>query len=63
MTTQSKTWRVAFIGGGGIVRHAHISNFQRLANVETVAVCDVNEIRVREVAQETGIAKVYTDHK
>ncbi|CAN5456279.1 Gfo/Idh/MocA family oxidoreductase [soil metagenome] len=63
MTTQSKTWHVAFIGAGGIVRHAHIPNFQRLANVEAVAICDVNEARAKEVAQATGITKVYTDHK
>ncbi len=58
-----KTWRVAFIGAGGIVRYAHIPNFQRLANVQTVALCDVNEARAKEVANETGIGKVYTDHK
>lgn len=63
MTTQPKTYRVAFIGAGGIIRHAHIPNFQRLPNVETVAICDVNEARAKEVAQATGLAKVYTDHK
>ena len=59
----SKTFRVAFIGAGAIVKLAHIPNFRRLPNVEPVAVCDVNEQRVSELAKETGIAGVYTDYK
>jgi predicted dehydrogenase len=59
----SKTWRVAFIGGGGIVRYSHIPNFKRLANVQPVAVCDVVEARVKELAADTGIPGVYTDYQ
>jgi predicted dehydrogenase len=61
MTTQP--YRVAFIGGGGIVKYAHIPNFKRLANVQPVAVCDVLEARVKELAAETGIAGAYTDYQ
>jgi predicted dehydrogenase len=62
-TSSSKTWRVAFIGGGGIVRYSHIPNFTRLPNVQAVAVCDVNEERVKTLAAETGIAGAYTDYE
>jgi predicted dehydrogenase len=59
----NKTWRVAFVGAGAIVQHGHIPNFQRLPNIETVAICDVNEARAREVADDKGIPQVYTNHR
>ncbi|MEZ4870063.1 MAG: Gfo/Idh/MocA family oxidoreductase [Caldilineaceae bacterium] len=58
-----QTYRVAFIGAGTIVRLGHIPNFQRLPNVETVAVCDVNEARVKELAAATNIPQTFTDYK
>ena len=60
MTNQSKTWRVAFIGAGTIVQRAHIPGFQRLENVETVALCDVNADRVAEVAAAVDIGATFT---
>jgi predicted dehydrogenase len=58
-----QSFRVAFIGAGTIVRVGHIPNFQRLPNVETVAVCDVNEARVQELAAATNVPQTYTDYK
>lgn len=63
MTNQSKTWRVAFIGAGTIVQRAHIPGFQRLENVETVALCDVNADRVAEVAAAVDIGATFTDYE
>ncbi len=63
MDAQAKTWRVAFIGAGAIVQRGHIPSFQRLSNVETVAICDINEARAKEVAGKKGIPQVYTDHR
>jgi predicted dehydrogenase len=62
-SNKSKSWRVAFIGAGAIIQRGHIPNFQRLPNITTVAVCDVNAERAQAVAQEKGIANVYTDYE
>ncbi|MFN8441957.1 MAG: Gfo/Idh/MocA family oxidoreductase [Caldilineaceae bacterium] len=59
----SKTYRVAFAGAGGIVQWAHIPNFQRLANVETVALADVNEARAKSVAADKKVTTAYTDYR
>ena len=63
MTTTPKTWRVAFLGAGAIVQRGHIPSFQRIANVETVAVCDVNLPRAQAVAAEMKIAHAYSDYE
>jgi predicted dehydrogenase len=63
MTEQDKTWRVAFIGAGTIVQKGHIPGFRRVAGVEPVALCDVNEARAQVVARETDIALVFTDYQ
>lgn len=59
---ETKTWRVAFIGAGAIIQRGHIPAFQRVANVETVAICDVNKARAQEVADEANIEGVFTDY-
>jgi len=63
MTTTSKSWRVAFLGAGAIVQRGHIPSFQRLPNVETVAICDVNLARAQAVAEEAHITHVYSDYQ
>ena len=61
--SEKKTWRVAFIGTGMVVQWSHIPSFRRLEGVEAVAVCDVNEERVRSVAKDTGIPQAFTDYR
>lgn len=63
MSTTPKTWRVAFLGAGTIVQRAHIPSFQRIANVETVAICDVNLPRAQAVAEEMKIPHTYSDYQ
>ena len=63
MSDSTKTWRVAFIGAGAIVQRGHIPAFQRIANTEAVAVCDVNEERAQAVAVEAGIPHAYQDYE
>lgn len=63
MTTQTRTWRVAYIGAGAIVRYAHIPNFAAVPNAESVAICDVNEARAQALAALAGIPAVYTDYQ
>ncbi|MEM7531277.1 MAG: Gfo/Idh/MocA family oxidoreductase [Chloroflexota bacterium] len=55
--------RVAFIGAGKIIQVGHIPSFQGLDNVETVAVCDINLDRAKEVAAEKGVAAAYDDYE
>lgn len=62
MSDSAKTWRVAFIGAGAIVQRGHIPAFQRIANTEAVAVCDVNEERAQAVAVEAGIPQAYQSY-
>jgi predicted dehydrogenase len=62
MSTPAQVWRVAFIGAGTIVQRGHIPSFQRLANVETVAICDVNVARAQAVAAETNIPHSFGDY-
>ena len=61
--SEKKSWRVAFIGTGMVVQWAHIPSFRRLEGVEAVALCDVNEARVRTVANDTNIPHVFTDYR
>jgi predicted dehydrogenase len=63
MTTTPKTWRVAFLGAGTIVQRGHIPSFQRIPNVEAVAICDVNLPRAQAVAEEAHIPHVYSDYE
>ncbi|MDQ3813218.1 MAG: Gfo/Idh/MocA family oxidoreductase [Armatimonadota bacterium] len=54
---------VGIIGAGGIARGAHIPSYQKLPNVEIVAVADpVTEARNR-TAEEFGILDVYEDFR
>ena len=52
--------RVGIIGGGGIARGAHIPGYQRLADVELVAVADIAPGKAEETAALHGIPKAYT---
>lgn len=61
--TPAKTWRVAFIGAGAIVKYAHIPNFKAIAGCELAAICDVAEARAQALATEFAIPAVYTDYK
>ena len=50
--------------GTGIVGgawHAHV--YHHLPQAELVAVCDLNEARVREIAERYGVPHVYTDYR
>jgi len=54
-----KTVRIGFIGTGGIAQ-AHLRRLQDIPEAEIVALCDIDESRVRAVAGPLGAA-VYTD--
>ena len=52
--------KVGFIGTGGIARN-HLENLKKL-DVEYVAMCDVDEARARQAAEQYG-GKPYTDFR
>lgn len=54
--------KVGVIGCGSIARKRHLIEYAKHPNVEIVAVCDIKEERVKEMAEEYS-AKPYTDYK
>ena len=58
-----ETVGVGIIGGGGIARGAHIPGYQKLSNVEIVAVADPVEAARNGIATEFGIPEVYEDYR
>lgn len=57
-----KKVKLALIGCGGIAQLVHIPSIKKLKNAELVAVCDIYEDVVKEVAKKYGIGKWYTDY-
>ncbi|HXU23900.1 MAG TPA: Gfo/Idh/MocA family oxidoreductase [Tepidiformaceae bacterium] len=53
--------RIGLIGAGGNTRSMHIPGFQKIDGVEVAAVCNRTRLSGQRVADEFGIAKVYTD--
>ncbi|MCG5103949.1 Gfo/Idh/MocA family protein [Oceanobacillus alkalisoli] len=56
------TIRVAVIGCGSIAQHRHLIEYSNNPHVEIVAVCDINEARVKETAEKYH-AKAYTSYE
>lgn len=54
--------RIGVIGCGSIAQHRHLLEYASNKEVELVAVCDIVEDRVKEVASKYN-AKAYTDYK
>jgi predicted dehydrogenase len=54
-----KNVRLGFIGTGGIAQ-AHLKRLREIPEAEVVALCDIDEARVRSAAEPLGAA-VYTD--
>ena len=59
----NQQYRVAIIGAGKIVQVGHIPNFQSIPNVSVVALCDVNEERVKALAAEKHVPQTFTDYQ
>ena len=51
--------RIGVIGCGSIAKHRHLPEYKMNPNVELVAVCDINEERAKEVAEEYGARCLY----
>lgn len=55
--------RAGFIGAGGRSQSAHYPNVNRLPNVEMVAVCELDENRLKQVQDKYRFPHVFTDHR
>ena len=55
--------KAGFIGAGGRARSAHYPALARLDDVEIVAVCELDEERLRVVVDEYGFEKTFSDHR
>ena len=55
--------RIGIIGAGGIAQYAHIPCFQKSENAEVVAICDPNELKLKEVAEKFNIPQEFTDYQ
>jgi predicted dehydrogenase len=54
--------RIAVIGVG-IIGKEHLNNYAKLDGAEVVAVCDLNETLLNEVAEKYNIPDTYTDYR
>jgi predicted dehydrogenase len=60
MPSFRKKVRVGVVGVG--IGSLHIQGYQQHPQAEVVAVCDINEARAQQVAQEYGVPHVFTDY-
>ncbi|MEE1060865.1 MAG: Gfo/Idh/MocA family oxidoreductase, partial [Ruminococcus sp.] len=58
-----KKLKGALIGAGGIGRGTHTPAYEKMDNVEIVAVCDIIEERAKLVAERLGAKDYFTDYK
>lgn len=57
-----KKLKVGVIGCGSIAQHRHLPEYQWNEQVELVAVCDIHEGRVKEIAEKYQV-KAYTEYE
>ena len=55
--------KVAVIGCGAQGRGGHVANYNKINDIDLVAVCDVNFEQAQAVAMEFGIPYVYSDYR
>ena len=58
-----KKLKGALIGAGGIGRGTHTPAYEKMDNVEIIAVCDIIEERAKLVAERLGAKDYFTDYK
>ncbi len=55
--------RIAMIGAGGMANGVHYPSLASFADVEMVAICDLDPVRLNATADAYGIEKRYTDYR
>ncbi len=61
-TFARKVVKVAMIGAGGRARSVHYPSLRDMDDVAMVAVCELNDARMNQVAEEYDIPAQYTDY-
>ena len=54
---------VGFIGAGGRGQGAHYPSVHRLEGVNVQAVCELDEGKLKQVAEKYNIPRTFTDHR
>jgi len=62
VTTASKSFKIGFIGAGGIA-HAHANNLKKIDGVEIVAAADPIAAGLEKFKTQQSVARTYTDFK
>lgn len=60
---EKSTVRVAMIGAGWMAGAVHYPSLASFADVEMVAICDIDTARINEKADKYGIERRYTDYR
>src|ERR1051326_8500906 len=55
--------RIAMIGAGGMANHVHFPSLASFDDVEIVAICDIDEQRLRTTADSYHVQKRYTNYR
>ena len=61
-TRSRKTVKVVMIGAGNRARGAHYPSLRDMKDVKMVGVCDLDEVRMKQVAEEYDIPGQYTNY-
>jgi hypothetical protein len=61
--TGDRTVRVAMIGAGGMSNRVHYPSLASFADVEIVAVCDLDLTRLEDTADRYGVTGRYTNYR
>jgi len=54
---------VGVIGAGGVAQLGHIPGYQKLENVNVAALCDLNRVKLNDVAKRFNIPQTFTDYR
>jgi virulence factor len=60
---QLKKVRVCLIGAGQMANRVHFPSLASFDDVEMAAVCDIDEVRLRQTAQRWGIGQTFVDYR
>ncbi len=61
--SMAKKLKVGIVGAGGIAQFGHIPSFQKLAEVEVVALADPNKEKLEMVAKRFQIPETFADYR
>lgn len=53
--------KIGVVGGGHIVKHRHLPIFKKIGDVEVSAICDKQESVAKNVANQFGVRRYYSD--